>query len=178
MIDKIDFNPDMIVEVLNSGVFLGRELKKGNQKFEKAYYTSVKVQRANEYMKRSLIFRMVLKGLPYGILNYLRRYESKKAVKSLLRIEKDMPSVKSLVIPVNSSQKIKNVLIIDDAIDTGKTMLLVKDNLKLQFPEANIKTAVLSWTLGNSIVKPDYYIFKNVLVRFPWSKDYKGEDFE
>ena len=58
----------------------------------------------------------------------------------------------------------------------GKQCLLLKA-IKL-FPNAQIKNAVISWTIESSIIKPDYYLFKNVLVRFPWSKDYKGKDFE
>ena len=75
-------------------------------------------------------------------------------------------------------KNVKSILIIDDAIDTGRSMFVVKNNLKTLFPNAQIKTAVISWTLENSIEKPDYYIFKNVLVRFPWSKDYKQKDVE
>ena len=79
---------------------------------------------------------------------------------------------------LNSNSKVKNILIIDDAIDTGRTIFVVLNNLKRQFPEANIKMAVIAWTIEDSIVKPDYFIFKNDLIRFPWSKDYKGKDFE
>ena len=57
-------------------------------------------------------------------------------------------------------------------------MFVIKNNLKKLFPNAAIKTAVVSWTIETSVVKPDYYLFKNTLVRFPWSKDYKGRDFE
>ena len=73
---------------------------------------------------------------------------------------------------------IKKILIIDDAIDTGKTMFIVENSLRKLLPNTQIKTAVISWTIENSIVKPDYYLFKNCLVRFPWSKDYKHKDFE
>ena len=73
------------------------------------------------------------------------------------------------------AKSIKNILIVDDAIDTGKTMFIVKNNLKQKFPEAKIEIAVLAWTIDSSIVKPDYYLYKNTLLRFPWSNDYKQQ---
>ena len=68
----------------------------------------------------------------------------------------------------------KSILIIDDAIDSGKTMFVVNENIKRRFPKAKIKIAVISWTLNESIIKPDFYLYKNILVRFPWSLDFKN----
>ena len=58
------------------------------------------------------------------------------------------------------------------------TQFIIKNNLSKLFVNTRIKIAVISWTIESSIIKPDYFMFKNVLVRFPWSKDYKGKDFE
>ena len=106
--------------------------------------------------------------------------ESEKARKSIDTLNLYELSSCKLNFQFNSASKeeVKNILIIDDAIDTGKTMFIVKSNLNKLFPNAQIKNAVISWTIESSIIKPDYYLFKNVLVRFPWSKDYKGKDFE
>nr|WP_262916858.1 phosphoribosyltransferase domain-containing protein [Aestuariivivens insulae] len=153
-------------------------LLKAKNKFSKTDFYSVRIQRRREQIKQNAIFRVLLRILPYSILNYLRRYESKKALASISKMNLDELSKLTVKINAAPSIEIENILIVDDAIDTGRTMHLVKNNLEEQFPEANIKIAVLSWTLEESIIKPDFYIFKNVLVRFPWSKDYKGKDFE
>ncbi len=177
---KIDIIPDIVVEVLSAGGYLGKAIKV-DEKFNKAQYKQIKIQRRREYIKQSIVFRTLLKILPYIILDRLRLYESKKAKNSisalnLNELQKDNISFDHLGFLHKKS--VKNILIIDDAIDTGRTMFIIKNSLQKQFPKANIKTAIISWTLENSIIKPDFYIYKNVLVRFPWSKDYKGKDFE
>lgn len=177
---KIDIIPDIVVEVLSAGGYLGKAIKV-DEKFNKAQYKQIKIQRRREYIKQSIVFRTLLKILPYIILNRLRLYESKKAKNSIRalnldELQKDNISFDHL--GFSHQKSVKNILIIDDAIDTGRTMFIIKNSLQKQFPKANIKTAIISWTLENSIIKPDFYIYKNVLVRFPWSKDYKGKDFE
>ncbi|MCL6294603.1 hypothetical protein [Jejuia spongiicola] len=177
---KIDIVPDIVVEVLSAGGYLGKAIKV-DKKFNKAQYKQIKIQRRREYIKQSIVFRTLLKILPYIILDRLRLYESKKAKNSISalnldELQKDNISFGHLGFLHQKS--VKNILIVDDAIDTGRTMFIIKNSLQKQFPKANIKTAIISWTLENSIIKPDFYIYKNVLVRFPWSKDYKGKDFE
>jgi len=131
-------------------------------------------------MKNHFLVRWILRLLPYSLSNNLRRFESEKARKSINTIDLDSLKQNVIEFAFNSTvkKKIQNILILDDAIDTGKTMFVIKNNLKKLFPNAAIKTAVVSWTIETSVVKPDYYLFKNTLVRFPWSKDYKGRDFE
>ncbi len=178
--DKIDIVPDIVIEVLSAGGYLGKVIKV-DEKFNKAQYKQIKIQRRGEYIKQSFFLKILFKLLPYRILNKLRLYESKKAKNSISalnldELQKDNISFDHLGFLHQKS--VKNILIIDDAIDTGRTMFIIKNSLQKQFPKANIKTAIISWTLENSIIKPDFYIYKNVLVRFPWSKDYKGKDFE
>jgi len=76
-------------------------------------------------------------------------------------------------------EKARKILIIDDAIDSGKTIFQIKELLKLKTKgDPEIFISVISWTLKESIVQPDAFVYKGSLIRFPWSKDYKGEDFE
>lgn len=173
---KINFSPDMVVQVLNSGVYLGDELKK-IQKFKDVCYVKVKPKRDRGFIKQSFLFDLIVKILPYKFLDKLRVYESDQVKNSIDKI--DLNELSKITIDLNhlAKQKKQNILIIDDAVDSGRTVFLIQNNLKKQYPNAVIKTAVLSWTLGNSIIKPDYYIYKDILVRFPWSKDHKEKNF-
>ncbi|MDE7154721.1 MAG: phosphoribosyltransferase domain-containing protein, partial [Muribaculaceae bacterium] len=63
----------------------------------------------------------------------------------------------------------QNILIVDDAIDTGKTLLSILNELN----NVNFKTAVLTVTIDNPKVTPHYNLFKNVILRFPWARDAK-----
>ncbi|MDO5970607.1 phosphoribosyltransferase family protein [Flavivirga aquimarina] len=178
LISKIDFNPDIIVGILNGGGYVLNDIKKV-KKFEGVQFESIILQRSNR-LKNNYFIKAILKSLPYSVTNWLRIYESNKAKKSIDTLNLDNLSNSNIDFKFNSNSKktVGNILVIDDAVDTGRTMFIVKNHLIKEFPKAKIKTAVISWTIENSIVIPDYYLFKNSLVRYPWSKDYKGKDFE
>ena len=168
---KLDFQPDLVVGVLNGGGYVVNE-------FQDVRLSLVRLQRVDNYIKKSFLGRRLLKWLPYSISNALRLMESRGARDGIDNLDLELLKQEQLDFNIASKASIKNILIVDDAIDTGKTMFVVKNNLEQLFPHSNVKLAVISWTIDCSLVKPDYYLFKNTLVRFPWSKDYKGKDFE
>ena len=172
---RLDFQPDLVVVVLEGGGHVVNEITKT---LNSKHVVFIKLKRKTR-LKEYVLIGYLLKILPDKLLNKLRLYESLKAKKSIDSLNLDELSKQSLEYNLENIDlnKIKTILIVDDAIDTGKTMFVVKNNLGSVLPNAEIKTAIISWTLESSIVKPDYYLFKNVLVRFPWSKDYKGERF-
>ena len=172
LIQKIDFEPDVVIGVLNGAYYLV-QLFKEEERFSEVKFYNIKLQRQQESFKKKKIFNIILKLLPYWVLNKLRILESKKDNKSLAKLDKKALMLKSLQLPITSHHKHKKVLIVDDAVDTGKTMYVLKNNLKKVFSNSEIKVAVIAWTIETSIVQPDFYIFKNILVRFPWSKDFK-----
>lgn len=172
---KIDFQPNLLIGVLNGGGFVLNSFKK-DQRFSAIPSKLVKLTRGNIF-RNFYAFQILLKWLPYALLNKLRVFESRKAKRSieqldLKNIDLDLSDVCFDDLP---KKDVKNILILDDAIDTGRTMYIISKKLKTVFPQAKIKVAVISWTIDSSIVEPNYYIFKNILVRFPWSNDYKGE---
>ncbi len=65
-------------------------------------------------------------------------------------------------------QAAKSILIIDDLVDSGKTLDYVYALFKTTFPNAAIKTATLFYKTSSKI-KPDYYVQEiNDWVVFPW----------
>lgn len=178
LIGKIDFHADVMVGILGGGGYIIDQIV--NQfDFDSTQFDLVRLQRGNKF-KSYFLIESILKLVPYSITNKLRILESKNARNSIAEINLTKVSSNYIDFKLNlgSTATVKNILILDDAIDTGKTMFIVKNSLSKLFPESQIRTAVISWTLENSIIKPDYYLYKNILVRFPWSKDYKGKDFE
>ncbi|MEC3907306.1 hypothetical protein VOI54_09780 [Tamlana sp. 2201CG12-4] len=169
---KLDFLPDLTVGVLHGGGFVVDEFNNVKSEY-------VKFQREN-WLKNTFFIKFLLKKLPYSILNRLRVIESRRVEESINHINKEIlkDQVVDFQFDYTKYEEINTVLIVDDAIDSGKTMFVVKNSLSNLFPNAQIKTAVISWTIEDSIINPDYFIYKKTLVRFPWSKDYKGKDFE
>ncbi len=178
LFSNLEIQPDMVVGILNGGRYLLNDIKNQNR-FNCNQFHLLKLSKNNS-LKDLFFVRFILKKLPYAISNRLRVYESTKVRKSINSLNINELFDHQIEFDFNSIKKetIKVILIVDDAIDTGRTMFMVKRHLEKLFPDAKIITLVISWTLENSIVKPDYYLFKNVLVRFPWSQDYKEKDFE
>jgi hypoxanthine phosphoribosyltransferase len=69
------------------------------------------------------------------------------------------------------------VLIVDDAIDTGATLQAVAGQIASIAPmHAMIRTAALTVTSAAPLIEPDYVIYRHVLCRFPWSRDFRQAD--
>lgn len=173
LFSKIDIQPDVVVGVLNGGGFVLEEFKKNAS--DKTEFTTVKLQRdSTKGIKKKNFLQKFLKATPSTLLDGLRRMEHRQ------NLNRKLKEIKSdLEIKIKSkAEKINTILILDDALDSGVTMKSVIESLQKQFPKSEIKTAVISWTNSKSIIAPDYYIFKNTLVRFPWSLDYKINRYE
>ena len=176
LISNLDFKPELVIGVMYGGGFVLQEIR-SNEYFQQSKFELVKYQR-NQKVKKNRGIKILLKLLPYKVSDWMRVLESKKAKKSIASLNLKELSKQEINLKFTSElvKPLQKVLIIDDAIDTGKTMFIIKNNLNRLFPNVQIKIAVISWTIETSIVKPDYFIFKNILVRFPWSKDYKAKD--
>ncbi len=174
LISKLNVNPDMIVGIHNGGGHVVEGIK--NEKyFNPDIFEYVKVQRSIG-IKNKPVVRQLLKHLPYFILDIIRIAESYMVRQSIKNLNKENVTNCKIDLKLKNTKAVKTILIVDDAIDTGKTMFTVKSNLLRIFPDAEIKIAVISWTIENSIEKPDFYLYKGELVRFPWSKDYKRKN--
>lgn len=67
-----------------------------------------------------------------------------------------------------------DILIVDDSIDTGNSMLQVKDTVQKFFIQSNIKIAALNYfKKSNKIIKTDYFIYEDTMLNGPWSNDSK-----
>jgi len=69
---------------------------------------------------------------------------------------------------------IKKLLIVDDSVDTGRSMLAVRELVKLKFPNCEIKTASLNvMSKSKGVIKIDYTVYEDKILRTPMSKDSK-----
>lgn len=167
------YKPDIIVGVLTGGGYVGREVSRA---WPETQYTEIRVQRKDTVKKEAGIRHVVLQSLPYFMLNWLRMaemvYEDIKAKKSNPKREGKVEL--SAEIDAQLREKGKNILLVDDAIDTGATLKLIKDTLTERYPLAKIKIAVITVTSNYPLIDADYYLFHDrTLVRFPWSNDVK-----
>ncbi len=65
-----------------------------------------------------------------------------------------------------------SILIVDDALDSGYSMKAAVDCLlQAGYRREQFRIAVINTTLSGRIIEPDYVIFHNTEITFPWSGD-------
>lgn len=161
-----NFQPDLILGV-----------KTGGEEIAKLIWNSfqipiIKIESCLPIRKTSLskknILKKFIKYLPTPFLNFLRIFEAKFFFNKNYRNK-----FISIELP-NNIESFKRILIIDDAVDSGATLLNIIKAIKKSNEKALIKTAVITITQNDPLIRPDFTIYNNqTLIRFPWSPDIK-----
>ena len=112
----------------------------------------------------------ILKRLPQRMLDILRVLEAKtfknKSRGKILKV--DLPA---------SIERFHKILVVDDAVDSGATLLAVVSAVRDINPATEIRTAAITVTSAEASGLCDFYIYNNeTLIRFPWSMDAKKRD--
>lgn len=157
------FAPDLVIGIANGGVNVAELI------FGGVGHVVVKLQRPGTQTKEkiSLVMRCI-KRMPEPVKNCLRMFES-----SLLSLRKPVKrDSKNIEIDIPASSR--RILIVDDAVDSGVTMLAVVEAVKKLAPDADIRTCAITCTTPQPLLTPDYFLYNNrTLIRFPWSNDYR-----
>lgn len=174
-----NWSADLIIGIKTGGIYVAQPLYEEIIKHYPSKYATVSLSRASTQKKKKIKIDKVLKRLPYFILDVMRKlevtfFELTKAKIYNSNIEDKIILDKDLQKQLLSS---KTVLLVDDAIDTGNTILAIKNKFLSINPQLDIKTAVLTTTHKISFIQADYSLYKRVLLRCPWAADYKGETY-
>lgn len=172
------FCPNLIIGVLTGGGYVGKDVYRnlisltGDKEIK---YVEIKIHRKGTKKKNEGKFHRLLKSLPEIICDFLRMAES------LYREYRGGKEKRECQVTFDNDtdfflKKCKqNVLIVDDAIDTGTTIEIIKDYIGRRY-DASVRVAVITVTMKKPIVVPDYCLYNNrTLVRFPWSNDTKDK---
>lgn len=179
MITKDQFAIDIVIGIATGGIYISSPIEDQLRK-EKWYgkYYEIKLSRQSTETKKILKLKRILTKFPYFILNFLRKsevfiFENFKAKKYDSSKENKVDLSDDLI---NNIKNANSILLVDDATDTGSTLLAIKNVIKRINPNVTIKTAVLTVTHKKPYIEPDYTLFRRVLLRCPWAEDYKGND--
>ncbi len=129
---------------------------------------------------KSSMIKTVLKTLPYFISNRLRIAEhiyltQRKEPRPRTDFIPDKKEITDLKAALADKPDDVRILLIDDSVDSGATMLALMDIVQnLAGEKAIVKSSAITLTTENPLVQPDYKLYQNVLCRFPWSFDFKG----
>jgi len=159
------FVPDLVVGIANGGVHVARNM------FAEVPQVSVERRRPSTSRKPRRMFGR----LPYFVTDILRMLES-----VAFSARKPSTSILPAIGEETSAAigKARSILIVDDSVDSGVTMSVVVDAVKEAVrPGAKIKTAAITVTTKNPVIRPDFCLYDDrTLIRFPWSRDYRNDD--
>jgi hypoxanthine phosphoribosyltransferase len=179
LIQKDNLKIDMLIGIATGGIYVSQPIyKKLQEEAWQGAYAEIKLSRPSTQKKESLGVKKVLTKLPYFLSNILRVLEV-KFLEKFKATSYDKSKEKHIHFSEKQIKEIQNtqtLLLIDDAIDTGSTMLALKNVIQKINPSITIKTAVLTVTHKQPYLEPDYTLYKDVLLRCPWAMDYKGDD--
>lgn len=178
------YEPNIVIGIENGGDVIARKVFEYLSIGKKIKYYSVSTRHKSTNTFEKIHIDRIFKLIPNIILdiirilhisiyeklfywfNYIRDYDIN------YNIDKEL--IKEMQHGGN------NILIIDDTIDSGKTMEYTLSNFSIKglsrpkCKENNIKTAVVTVTYKHPLVKPNYQLYNRVIIRFPWAFDVKN----
>lgn len=169
------YRPHVVIAILNGGGYVAREMCNTLSRQSAVLYGEVSACRPGAAIKQKRSTRSILSSMPRFILNWARITES-LILRMFPHTENRNISLDMLGNDVieRMSKGDCNILLVDDAIDSGATMNGVAQTIARLFPGNTIKTAAITVTTSAPLIAVDFKIFNNrELVRFPWSKDMK-----
>jgi len=137
-------------------------------------------RRASTAAKSRLgILPMVLSALPQPMVDSLRWLEhrllSPRRRKQSAPQQIDHAEADAIGRYLASQSGPCRVLVVDDAVDSGVTLATVLRLLRQAAPPGTeLRSAVVTVTLDQPLVEPDFALYRGVLCRFPWSFDAAG----
>lgn len=160
-IDKSGFKPDAVIAIPRGGSNL---LLYGWCDIPNI---EIKIQKPSKFSLKKHA-KKLLRLLPLAFRDRLRIWDAKRLVKRTGHMADT-----TIKLPAIDSS-IKKILLLDDAVDSGATLQAIIAEAKAQWPDIEVRSAVITVTSEHPVCMPDYYLYHNLtLVRMPWSIDAK-----
>jgi len=163
---QADFSPDLVVFVATGAYQIGMDL--GD--FFHVPVMEIFAKRKSNKLKQFI--SPFLKCIPSGLKKRLRAFE----IKSDVHASHSDRNVYWGRIPVGIAEKeFKNIILADDACDTGNTFKQCVEIIKCTYPQASIKAAAINvFSDSFSVFHTDFYLYKDYMISGPWSNDSAG----
>lgn len=170
-----DYAPDLVIGIERGGARVAEEMLEALGQPE---YVAVRVQRPGTQAKSSLRLGGVISRLPRIVTEHLRWLEV-EVREQALRTDRSPAGAEwagsdELLSALTFSRSFQRIVVVDDTIDSGRTVTVVREALRRTCPGAEVRIAVLASTWRNPPVRPDYCLHDRTLLRLPWSLDAVG----
>lgn len=166
------FRPDLVVGIQTGGAYVAEAML---ARLGHPAYVAVRAQRPATRVKEKVRLGALVARLPRGVADILRWVEVEFRERGLRRTPAE-----DAVIDFSAAQAdelraaaapARRILVVDDTIDSGRTLSGVTRAVRATAPEAEVRTAVLASTWSNPPVRADHCLFDRTLLRLPWSLD-------
>lgn len=160
MNDKYDY--DLVIFIAKGSYPIGIELSK----LANVPLLEIKATRKGGKLKK--IIKPLFRFIPKKILIKLR----KKEMNSEYHEKNQDRNVKFDYKIYENYLNCQKILLVDDSIDSGYSIMETKKEIEKFFKKSKVKIAVFN-CMNKSIIKPDYMIYENKMICGPWSNDSK-----
>ena len=175
-IDRYD--PDLLVGIRTGGLVVAEAMAKSAQR--RIPVLPLTCRRASTAAKsRFGLLPALLAALPQPVVDGLRWLEHRllSALRRRKSAPQDIDHAEAAAIGryLVAHPAASRVLVVDDAVDSGVTLSTVLHLLRTATPSGTeLRSAVVTVTLDQPLVEPDFTLYRGVLCRFPWSFDAAG----
>jgi hypoxanthine phosphoribosyltransferase len=172
---EADYRPVLIVGIRTGGLIVAEAMARAAA--SPPTILPLTSRRATTATKSRLpLLRQMLSVLPTPALDLLRRVEHRflTARRTTKTAQQEVDHGEAAIIATHVAllPPPARVLVVDDAVDSGTTLAAVLRTLQGACrPHVEIRSAVITQTLQNPSIRPDYVLFRGTLCRFPWSFD-------
>lgn len=170
-----DGRPDLIVGIPTGGLFVAEAM---NHAAGGAIPIRTLTCRrpSTRFKYAAAIIRGLLSRLPRAIVDRLRLIEHRLLTRAPRRPaaasrqfdERELAAFEDWIAHAGDTP---SILVVDDAVDSGVTLLEVLGTVRKRAPTARVRSAVITVTSDTPLVYPDFALYDGQLCRFPWSVD-------
>ena len=161
---ELKYKPDLIIYVAKAGFLIAYEFSK------RMKVPMIGIETVREKGSRIKDYAApIVRKMPDFIRNLLITAE----LKSGIHKRNNKRNVRFLDNCSDEQYKsVQKILVVDDSVDTGASIVAVNQHIKRQFPNADIKTAGFNvWDSSKKLVVIDFILYKNTVIKTPMSKD-------
>ena len=159
-----EFNFDLVIFISKGSYTIGKKISK----LKKCPLLEIKATRKGNKLKK--VISPLLKLIPKKVKIFLRRKEVNSNIHDK-NIERNIIYDKQIW---NKYKNCKNILLIDDSVDTGYSIKSCKEEIETFFKNSKVKVAALNYfTKSKKVVQIDFYIYQDTMLNGPWSNDSK-----
>lgn len=153
---------DLVIFIASGAYLIGEHLSQLN------HVPLIEISAKREGGKIKKYFSFILKLIPKKIRLLLRKKELNSGVHENNTERKVYYDTEIW----EKYKKCKNILLVDDSIDTGYSMDSCYSQIRKHFNKARVKIAALNYfEKSKKIIKCDFHIYKDTILIGPWSND-------